>query len=175
MCDRFYERRALLPLSPCRWAAPKMPIFKRVNHLSNKVCIPSKTEDLNLSIFNIVTWINESPYSGCWATLGGRRSWGHGKQKSPLSVLHISPLNSTNVGISLQIYLIFNVNPFSTHWCKISRPYLLAVPEYLIWTNATPQIKWFFWPNPFEIDVMITSLIELLELTNFGHMTTSTT
>ena len=28
--------------------------------LSNKVCIPNKTEDLNLSVFNMITGINES-------------------------------------------------------------------------------------------------------------------
>ena len=27
--------------------------------LSNKVCAPNKTEDLNLSMFNIITGINE--------------------------------------------------------------------------------------------------------------------
>ena len=31
-----------------------------LNDLSNKVCIPNKTEDLNLSVFNIITEINES-------------------------------------------------------------------------------------------------------------------
>ena len=31
-----------------------------LNDLSNKVCIPNKTDDLNLSIFNIITGINES-------------------------------------------------------------------------------------------------------------------
>ena len=30
------------------------------NDLSNKVCIPNKTEDLNLSVFNIITGINKS-------------------------------------------------------------------------------------------------------------------
>ena len=30
------------------------------NDLSKKVCIPNKTEDLNLSVFNIITEINES-------------------------------------------------------------------------------------------------------------------
>ena len=30
------------------------------NDLSDKVCVPNKTEDLNLSIFNIITEINES-------------------------------------------------------------------------------------------------------------------
>ena len=28
--------------------------------MSNKVCFPNKTEDLNLSVFNVITGINES-------------------------------------------------------------------------------------------------------------------
>ena len=31
-----------------------------INDLSNKVCILNKAEDLNLSVFNMVTGINES-------------------------------------------------------------------------------------------------------------------
>ena len=31
-----------------------------LNDLSNKVCIPNKTEDLNLSVSNMITGINES-------------------------------------------------------------------------------------------------------------------
>ena len=31
-----------------------------LNDLSNKVCIPNKTEDLNLSVFNMIADINES-------------------------------------------------------------------------------------------------------------------
>ena len=31
-----------------------------LNDLSNKVCVPNKTEDLDLSVFNIITGINES-------------------------------------------------------------------------------------------------------------------
>ena len=34
--------------------------------------------------------------------------------------------------------------------------------------------KWFFWSNPYKIEVMITSLIQILELPNFGRVTTST-
>ena len=30
-----------------------------LNDLSNKVCIPNKTEDLNLSVFNMIIGINE--------------------------------------------------------------------------------------------------------------------
>ena len=29
------------------------------NDLSNKVCVPNKTKDLNLSVFNLITGINE--------------------------------------------------------------------------------------------------------------------
>ena len=31
-----------------------------LNDLSNKVCVPNRTEDLNLSMFNMITEINES-------------------------------------------------------------------------------------------------------------------
>ena len=31
-----------------------------LNDLSNKVCVPNKTEDLKLRVFNIITEINES-------------------------------------------------------------------------------------------------------------------
>ena len=31
-----------------------------LNDLSNKVCVPNKTEDSNLSVFNMITGINES-------------------------------------------------------------------------------------------------------------------
>ena len=30
-----------------------------LNHLSNKVCVPNKIEDLNLSVLNMITGINE--------------------------------------------------------------------------------------------------------------------
>ena len=31
-----------------------------LNDLSNKICVPNKTEDLNLSVFNMIAGINES-------------------------------------------------------------------------------------------------------------------
>ena len=34
--------------------------FNSFNNLSNKVCIPNKIEDLNLSVLNTITGINES-------------------------------------------------------------------------------------------------------------------
>ena len=40
-------------LDRCVWSC------NTLNDLSNKVCVPNKTEDLNLSVFNMVTGINE--------------------------------------------------------------------------------------------------------------------
>ena len=34
--------------------------FNTLNDLSNKVCVPNKTQDLNLSVFNTIKGINES-------------------------------------------------------------------------------------------------------------------
>ena len=34
--------------------------FNNLNYLSNKACVPNKIEDLNLSVFNMITGINES-------------------------------------------------------------------------------------------------------------------
>ena len=59
-------------------------------------------------------------------------------------------------------------------WCKISSSYLVSVPNYWTWTKTTPQKKRFFWPNPYKLEVMITCLIEMLELQNFGQMITTT-
>ena len=44
-----------------RWAGSCNTI--NVNYLSNKACVPNKTEDLNLNIFNMIKGINE------WKTL----------------------------------------------------------------------------------------------------------
>ena len=50
----------------------------------------------------------------------------------------------------------------------------MPVPNYRTGTETTPQEKWFFWSNPYKTGVVIISLIEMLELPNFGHINTST-
>ena len=60
-----------------------------------------------------------------------------------------------------------------TDWCKISSLYLVLVQNYWTWTLDHLSKKAFFWSNPYKIEVMITSLIQMLQLLNFGHMTTS--
>ena len=49
----------------------------------------------------------------------------------------------------------------------------MPVQNYWTWTKTTPRKKRFFWSNPLKFKVMITFLIQMLELPNFGHMTTS--
>ena len=33
-----------------------------LNDLSNRICVPNKTEDLKINIFNLITGINKSKY-----------------------------------------------------------------------------------------------------------------
>ena len=49
----------------------------------------------------------------------------------------------------------------------------MPVPNYWTRVPRAPLKKWSFWSNPNKIKVMIASLIEMLELPNFDHMTTS--
>ena len=39
-------------LDRCIWS------YNTLNDLSNKVCIPNKAEDINLIVFNMITWLN---------------------------------------------------------------------------------------------------------------------
>ena len=84
-----------------------------------------------------------------------------------------STVTSANVGISPQNFLTFTFHPFAT-----------LVYNFKVIPNASPKLlnlnqdhaskKQFFRSNPYKIDVMITSLIEMLQLPIFGHMPTST-
>ena len=40
-----------------------MGIFNNINDLSNKLCVPDKTEDLNSNVSNVITGRNESKIS----------------------------------------------------------------------------------------------------------------
>ena len=107
-----------------------------------------------------------TPYSG-WGVGGGG-----GETKRPVRT-SFSPIPSTNVGISPQNFLTFSFNPFAT----LVQNFKLvpsASPKLLNLDQDHPSKKWFFWSNPYNIEVVITSLIEMLQLPNFGHMNMST-
>ena len=86
-----------------------------------------------------------------------------------------SLVTSENVEISPQNFLNFSLNPFNT-----------LVGDFKVIASASPKLlnlnedhpskkERFFWSNPYKIEVMKTSLIEMLQLPNFGNMPTSTT
>ena len=64
---------------------------------------------------------------------GGGGGWQKGLPTSS------SPVTSTNVGISLEIFLTL-VLTILPHWSKISSLYLVPSPNYWTWTNATNEI-----------------------------------
>ena len=99
----------------------------------------------------------------------GREGCGGGRKAPPTS---FSPVTSTYELVPKTFWLL--VLTFLPHWYKTSRSYLVPVPNYWTSTDRTPQKHCLFWSNPYKIGVMITSVIEMLELPNFGHMITST-
>ena len=96
------------------------------------------------------------------------------KPPLPPTANSFSPVTSTYVEICSQNFLLVLI--LLPHGCKISSSYLVPVANYWTWTKTTttPQKNKFFCSNPDKIEVMITSLIQMLELPNFGHMTSST-
>ena len=120
------------------------------------------------SRISIGSSFNSIQDGGGW---GGVGVGGWGGQKDPPT--SFSPVISTNVGISPKNVLTFSFNPLP-HWCKIPSLYLVPVPNHWTWTKTTPRRKRLFWSNPYKIEVVITSLIEMPQLPNFGHMNTST-
>ena len=68
-------------------------------------------------------------------------------------------------------FLTFSFNLFTTLMWNF-KGMAIASPKLLNLNQYHPTKKWFFWSNPYKIEVMITSLIEMLELPNFGHATT---
>ena len=91
-----------------------------------------------------------------------------GDEKAPPAT-NFSPATSTNVGISSQNFLTFSFNPFAT-LLQSFKAIPGARPKLLNLNQNHPAKKWFFWLNPYKIKLMITSLIEVLELPKFDHM-----
>ena len=95
---------------------------------------------------------------------------GGGEQKGPPN--SFSPVTFTNVGIRTQNFLTLSFNPFS-RLVQNFKFVSSACPKLLNLNQDHPSKKRFFWSNPYKVEVMITSLIQMLELPNFRHMTTS--
>ena len=90
-----------------------------------------------------------------------------GKKATPTS---FSPVTSINIALSPQNFSTFSFNPFAT-----LEQNFMVIPSSstkLLNLNQDHPLQKLFWSNSYKIDVMITSLIEILVLLNLGHMTT---
>ena len=81
-------------------------------------------------------------------------------------------VTSTNIGIGPYDFLTFSFNSFATLVQNV-KFVPSASPKLLNLDQDQPSKKQFFWSNPYKIEVMITFLIEMLQLPNFSHMTAS--
>ena len=80
-----------------------------LNKLSNKVCVPIKTENLNLSVFNMITGINESKSSTkhiayeCKCRFDGRKcnsdQWWNNDKYQYMSVKNVMYMKNIMFGI----------------------------------------------------------------------------
>ena len=96
---------------------------------------------------------------------------GRGKQKIATTSFFFQKLLQTLELASKTFWLI--VLTLLTQWSEISRPHL--GPIQIIELEPRPPLKKVFFLVKSLIEVMITSLIVVLELPNIGHMTTSRT
>ena len=79
------------------------------------------------------------------------------------------PVTSTDVRLSQHKFLTFSFNLLATLLQNL-KVITSASPQLLNSNQDYPSKKWFFWSNPYKIKVLITSLIEMLEFPNFGHL-----
>ena len=105
----------------------------------------------------------------CVLTLFRMGGEGGGQKGPPTSFF---PVTSTNVGFGPQNFLTFSFNPFVTLVQNL-KIVSSAHPKLLNLNQDHSSKKRFFCSNPYKIEVMITFLIEMVQLPNFGHMTTS--
>ena len=111
-----------------------------------------------LPCFVVINFIQDSAGEGAKSLL-------------PLLVFPLQLLQTYELSLHTFWLLVLTFFP---HWHRISNPCLVPVPNYWTWTNTISQINWFLRRNPCKIEVMITSPIDMLEIPNFGHITTST-
>ena len=98
---------------------------------------------------------------------------GAGEQKS--SPISFSYVTSTKVGIIHQNFLTFSCNTFATLMSNFKEFHTWCQSQIIELEPRAPlkKISFFRQTSPYKIEVMITSLTEMPELPNYGHMTTS--
>ena len=91
-----------------------------------------------------------------------------GGPKSPPPT-SFSSVTFAKVRISPQNFLTFSFNIFATLVQNFNFV-PSASPKLLNLNQDRPSKKRFFWSSPYKIEVIITFLMEMLQLPNFGHM-----
>ena len=100
------------------------------------------------------------------------RMGGRGRGSKKATPTSFSPVTSINVALSPENFPTFSFNPFATLVQNF-----MVIPSSSTKSlnlNQDHPLQKLFWSNSYKIDVMITSLIEMLVLLNLGHMTTPT-
>ena len=100
------------------------------------------------------------------------RRGGRGRGSKKATPTSFSPVTSINVALSPENFPTFSFNPFATLVQNF-----MVIPSSSTKSlnlNQDHPLQKLFWSNSYKIDVMITSLIEMLVLLNLGHMTTPT-
>ena len=93
-----------------------------------------------------------------------------GGQKSPfLSVFPLYFLQTLESAPKIFRLLVLTLLPHCHRVAARASPKLVNLEPRSLLTKLL-----FFLSNPYKIEVVITSLIEMLELPNFGHMIAST-
>ena len=82
------------------------------------------------------------------------------------------PLTFPNVRVSPHNSLNFSSNLFAT-LLENFKAIPSASPKLSDLNQDHSSQKYFFRSNPYKIEVMMSSLTEILEVVNFGHMPTS--
>ena len=84
------------------------------------------------------------------------------------------PVTSTNVGISPKLFGLL-VLSLLIHWWILPLKVISSTSPKLLKLNQDHlSKKEFFRSNPYKIEIMITSVIEMFQIPNLCHMTSST-
>ena len=134
-------------------------ICHKNNALKLRKCEIKRCKDLNSQLLHPVAKFNPIQ---------------DGEAKRPLLPVFL-PVISTNVGINLKNFLGCILQPFAK-LVQNFKSIPSASPKLLNLNQGHLSKKQYFWSKTYKIEVMITSLLDMLELPHFGYiyMITST-
>ena len=104
---------------------------KNISHILLWLSVFTRTEKYVFGIKEQKSSLKSSlTYSG----------WGRGQKAASLKDFSLLPLQTEGFATKTVWLLVLTL---LLHWCKISRLYLVPVPNYWTWTNTAPQKRVF--------------------------------